>query len=612
MRVVLMIMTASVCIAGELPVAEAQSAANLARQVSLSGSALHDNDGSLLGLGATYMQALRRAKFDRPRLHSDLSFLAQNGFNYVRILSMVGWYPFWDGLEISPISFQDQQGNTVAGWPDYWQQFRDTIDIAYDDHGLRTQITIFADAQLMPDKATRMQHMDAVLANLANREHKVIMLEVANEAWQNGFPGVQGVADVREFGQYLADRTEILVALSATFESTNAAIEQMYAGSAADIATVHFERDTSTVEGGWLPVRDAWQVSSAVGVPPVSNNEPIGPGSSVDNETDPIKLVAAAAFAWMANLPMYVFHSDAGVRGLDPFQDKPGVDKFGHVLDILPADVANWQRNDGIQASAPFTVFAGGQANTHWPDISNPASGVVRNTGSVRQDKFFTLPIGILGGGVELQARQDMTFQVFNPLTGVVVLETTKRTDERFTLPQGPEAYIIKGTFAGDGPAEIDLGSPNAPNGMVHPQGGDGDTKALSIGARPARGNLDANQDFYFYLDVADWFAFQGNQAELYITIDYFDVGNGSLTLQYDSNTGNTLPAFYKDGGSIAIMGSETWLRHTFHVTDAYFGNRQNQGADFRIFGGAGNTFYLDLVLVSKTPSPFRPEQGPL
>jgi hypothetical protein len=37
----------------------------------------------------------------------------------------------------------------------------------------------------------------------------VILLEVANEAWQNGFPGAQGIADLREFGKYLADRTSI-------------------------------------------------------------------------------------------------------------------------------------------------------------------------------------------------------------------------------------------------------------------------------------------------------------------------------------------------------------------------------------------------------------------
>jgi len=94
--------------------------------------------------------------------------------------------------------------------------------------------------------------MATLLGNLAGLEEQVILLEVANEAWQNGFPGSQGVADVREFGQYLADRTSIPVALSATAGGTNASLEEMYRGSAADIATEHFSRD-ARAEGGWLP-----------------------------------------------------------------------------------------------------------------------------------------------------------------------------------------------------------------------------------------------------------------------------------------------------------------------------------------------------------------------
>ncbi|MDO8682818.1 MAG: hypothetical protein Q7N50_04985, partial [Armatimonadota bacterium] len=63
--------------------------------------------------------------------------------------------------------------------------------------------------------------MQTLLDNLAGREHKVILLEVANEGWQNGFPGEPGIADMREFGQYLAERTSILVALSASEGQTN-------------------------------------------------------------------------------------------------------------------------------------------------------------------------------------------------------------------------------------------------------------------------------------------------------------------------------------------------------------------------------------------------------
>ena len=141
-------------------------------------------------MGVSYFTALWRCKHDRARLESDLAFPPRQGFNYYRMLSMVGHYPAWEGREIAPVSFTNRDGKRVEAWPDYWQQLRELIDLAYDRYGLRTQITIFADAQLMPDKEDRLEHMRKLLAEVVpGREHKIILLEVANEAWQNGFPG---------------------------------------------------------------------------------------------------------------------------------------------------------------------------------------------------------------------------------------------------------------------------------------------------------------------------------------------------------------------------------------------------------------------------------------
>src|ERR1041384_1081094 len=117
-----------------------------ANLVRVDGKSFADNGGAFLGLGASYFQALRRAKYDRTRLNSDLALLASKGFNYVRILTMVNW----DGLEIAPVSFVNSTGHSVAAWPDYWQQFRELLD-AVASNGLRAEVTIFADAQyIMP------------------------------------------------------------------------------------------------------------------------------------------------------------------------------------------------------------------------------------------------------------------------------------------------------------------------------------------------------------------------------------------------------------------------------------------------------------------------------
>jgi len=131
----------------------------------------------------------------------------------------------------------------------------------------------------------------------------------------------------------------------------------------------------------------------------------------------------------------------------------------------------------------------------------------------------------------------------------------------------------------------------------------DGDTEPVDIGGRQARRNVDPDEDHYFYFNASDDFAYAGSRQELYVTVDYYDTGDGSIGLQYDSNTGEDLEAKYKSGGGITMTGSNEWRQHAFHLTDAWFGNRQNGGADFRIAGHDGTVFYLDVVGVS-TESP--------
>ena len=431
----------------------------------LKGKALCDDNGPFLGLGASYFQALRHAKYDRQRLKSNLALFAAKGFNYVRVLSMVSW----DGLEIAPATFTNRAGRTIEAWPDYWQQFRDLLDLAAQ-HGLRVEVTIFADAQhVMPAPAARQAHVDGVLKNIAGREQHILHLEVANEAWQNGFPGPQGVAELRRFTQHLADRTRVLVAITSNDDTSDRGIVALYRGSAADLATVHFSRDTRTEEGGWLPVRDTYRAGNLPGVPPVSSNEPIGPGSSVASESDPIKLCAAATFAYLSNLPAYVYHSRAGVYGYarccppaggeETFEKSAGINACQFIRRILPPDVASWDRNDGLEPAAPLTVFCNKEPNRYWPDVSRPGDGCVRNIGSVKGKEFVCLPMGILGGGVTIESRRPVEFQVFNPLTGAVVSSHKLRANERVTLPQGPGAYLCRGVL-------LDADLPPGPDGQ--------------------------------------------------------------------------------------------------------------------------------------------------
>ena len=273
--------------------------------------------------------------------------------------------------------------------------------------------------------------------------------EIANEAWQNGFAGDVGIAELRDLSLYMKDRTDILVAASAPDGPECERAQAIYAGEIADIATIHFDRNISLADQNWRPVRQPWEHEYCEGVPVGSNNEPIGPGASVSTENDPVVLVAAAINTYVSNLPFYVFHSSAGVRGDENLWEMPGADAFTHVSSIVPSDLASWERKNAHWADAPFVAFAGenGQLypDTMWPDLGAPESGAVRAYGDVDGDRFFVFPIGILDH-VTLSARRAMQFDVIDPMTGEVVAQHTLAEGESFDL-SGGQALVLSGTF---------------------------------------------------------------------------------------------------------------------------------------------------------------------
>ncbi|HWQ92277.1 MAG TPA: hypothetical protein VN673_11440 [Clostridia bacterium] len=428
----------------QVPAAENPQQPTRNGPVRLIGHSLADDDGPFLGLGASYFTALWRCKHDRPRAQQDLAFLARQGFNYYRMLSMVGYYPAWDGREIAPVTFTNRAGKRVEAWPDYWQQLGTLVDLAYDQYGLRTQITIFADAQMMPGKPARVEHLERLLAEVVRgREHKILLLEVANEAWQNGFPGSSGVADLREFAQYLGARTEVPVAITSNHEGAGE-FEALYAGRVADLATWHFSRDRRH-DDGWRPVYDCWEYGERPGFPPVISNEPIGPGSSVNSEKDPLRLVIAAAFAYVAKLPAYVFHSEAGVFGKTRFEDTPAINQFEHILRLLPADLPNWQRLDGKATNAPVIVLAAGQPHRYWPEVAGANDGCLRNGIGTKGNRFVCVPIGIRPAGLEVEARDTLLLRACDPLTGKLLKSARLLAGQRVRLPAGPGALVIQG-----------------------------------------------------------------------------------------------------------------------------------------------------------------------
>ncbi len=401
--------------------------------VTLQGHAFADDGGVWNAVGATLFPMFWAWRSDRQWLDASAQWLVDHGVDYVRVLAMVGAQPFWAGREIDPFA------------SDYWAVVDQATQHLYETYGLRTEATLFADAQvMMPRPADRMAFVDAWAAFVNQHPERFQHLEVANEYWQNG---IVDITELRQLAERLAARTSVLVSASSTFGADCAAWTAVYGGLAADLATLHLDRDDSAVEGAWRPVRQAWHPRGCDAIPAGwTNNEPIGPGSSVVSDDDPLRIVMAAVVTFISQGTGYVYHSRPGIRADEHLGDVPNAQAIGDGLrairSYLPADLPNWTRQNHYWAGHPF---APSLDNQMWVD--GHATGAVRAFAATRDSRFVVAPIGIRGH-LDLTASRALEFDVIHPLTGAVIASSvTLAAGETYRLGDTPEAVVLVGLF---------------------------------------------------------------------------------------------------------------------------------------------------------------------
>lgn len=369
-------------------------------RVRLVERALTDDGEPFNALGASLFWALWGERHDTERFDANLAWLAQHGVDFVRVLAMAGGESWFD-RRIDP---------RAAG---YWESV-DGLLSRLSKHRLRAHLTIFADAQvMMPDRVERRLFVERWADRVAREPERFVLVEIANEHWQNGLADVE---EVRALARLVADRTNVLVALSATEPDQACAL---YARSAADVATVHYPR-----QGGWPSVGQPWHWPDAYDRPcpgelPVAfNSEPIGPGSSANDEDDPARLVMAYVTTFVSQNAAYVLHTGAGVRGGGVADRAVGrrsnlfeVDRLDLALGgiqaaraYLPAGLANWVRHTAAAPSHPFAGF----------DVAITRGLLIAGHAATAGDRFVVAVIG-LTGPVEVRPRRACTVDVRTP-----------------------------------------------------------------------------------------------------------------------------------------------------------------------------------------------------
>ena len=401
--------------------------------IHAEGRAVADARGPFNALGATLFWGAWAYKFDRPRLERNLDTLSGAGIDYIRVLGSVGGAS-WEDRETDP------------RWPDYDQIIAGMTDLAYDRYGMRVQWTLFGGAPSTMTTASRTDLVDRFVSLARGREHKIFAFEIANEAWQNGFRGDDGLAELRMLGKRLNDRTGVLVALSAPQRDAACAT---YKGAGADAITMHYERGFGA-RGPLAPLVRPWSFPDAYdracrGALPqiVFNNEPIGPESSVRQDDSPSRIAAGYVMTLLAGNASYVLHTGPGIRGGGAADVSAKMKRHAHFDELpsfkpiataltaakqyLPPGLANWTRHAPGATTAPIYGF---------DQLYSASKGT----------RFVALAIGVTQP-IVVRTRSTASIDVRQTATGRLVKRLNASSGEDVTL-SGDEALVVIGDTA--------------------------------------------------------------------------------------------------------------------------------------------------------------------
>lgn len=187
------------------------------------------------------------------------------------------------------------------------------------------------------------------------------------------------------------------------------------------------------------------------------------------------------------------------------------------------------------------------------------------------------------------EARAEMFKQRTNSLTLPTTLELTNRSNI------GPEV-------------DDALQASDSENGLYRvPVSLDGNTSVETKAGKSCRYNTTPASDHYFYFDVDDNFRYQAvgrPDSDITIEVEYYDAGGSvPFTLEYSSTNGS---AYASHSKTVTTQGTGRWRNARFEVDDAYFGNDENDGADFRVHALNSEKLDISRVWVRKDELKYR------
>lgn len=101
------------------------------------------------------------------------------------------------------------------------------------------------------------------------------------------------------------------------------------------------------------------------------------------------------------------------------------------------------------------------------------------------------------------------------------------------------------------------------------------------------------------------------SEKEVWIQVEYYDEGFDTFTLEYDGTSprDGVYGGPYTRSEIVPLTNTNKWKIHTFHLPDAYFGERQGWNSDFRLSDSVDGVNYFSRIWVynydpNKFPAP--------
>ena len=160
-------------------------------------------------------------------------------------------------------------------------------------------------------------------------------------------------------------------------------------------------------------------------------------------------------------------------------------------------------------------------------------------------------------------------------------------------------ASPLPGAYASQSSITETLGATNTDNGLSQLDSSDGMTTSGFAMGRAARAAVSAgNPRRYMYFSVQNQFAYavpKGRKMTVAVTL--LDTGGGPVSLVYDG----VKNAFTRAANSFTLTGGKKWKTLTWKIPDAYFGNRENSGADLRLLTPGDRATWVSAVTISRS-----------